>query len=133
MQELTTIELLDHIKANMEEGMPPMRGLEILNSREEWDEADGIAIFFGSSYRVKPRTIEVNGVRVTAPVCISQPPSQDQKYYIPDLANPNLYQELSWNADEIDTRLLDRGLIHTCEEDAIARARAMMGYKNAED
>lgn len=77
-----------------------------------------------SEYRLKPRTITVNGREVQAGE--ETAPVNDQTYWIPMLSSDTLITEIKWDGDRFDKRDLRRGLVHLTKEAAIAHARAML-------
>lgn len=80
--------------------------------------------------RIKPETITINGHEVPRPV--REPLRYGQIYYTPRINNEVLYAELKWNDDNIDRRLLERGLIHTRKESAIAHAEALLSFTRSD-
>lgn len=75
-------------------------------------------------FRLKPRTILVNGVEVPAPE--KEAPPVDTEYFVPHCLDRDAYEAFYWAQDELDARLLDRGLVYLDQESAIARAKAML-------
>ena len=75
-------------------------------------------------FRIAPRTIIVNGVEVPAPEAAY--PEDGVDFYVPDLAEADLFSEGNWDEAEWDLNALDRGLVYLRKEDAIARAKAML-------
>lgn len=76
------------------------------------------------SFRLAPRTILVNGVEVPAPEKVA--PADDAEYFVPQFLDIGAYEALYWKQDELDARLLERGLVYLDKESAIARAKAML-------
>lgn len=74
-------------------------------------------------FRLAPRTILVNGVEVPAPE--KEAPADGAEYFVPYL-DIGAYEELYWKQDELDARLLNRGLVYLDKASAIARAKAML-------
>lgn len=75
-------------------------------------------------YRLAPRTILVNGVEVPAPE--KEAPADGAEYFVPQFLDIGAYEALYWKQDELDARLLERGLVYLDKESAIARAKAML-------
>ena len=75
-------------------------------------------------YRIAPRTIMVNGVEVPAPETAY--PEDGVDFYVPDLAEADLFSEGNWDEAEWDLNALNRGLVYLDKESAIARAKAML-------
>lgn len=77
-----------------------------------------------SDIRLAPRTILVNGVEVPAPETAY--PEDGIDFYVPDLAEADLFSKGNWDEAEWDLNALDRGLVYLDKESAIARAKAML-------
>lgn len=76
-------------------------------------------------YRIKPRTITVNGIEVPEPV--RQPLMDGQKYFTVTVTNPSsLVNSARWNDDKVDNHSLNLGLIHLTREAAQLHAEAMI-------
>ena len=79
-------------------------------------------------YKIKPKTIKVNGFEVPEPV--KEELILGQYYFIPSPTNfevNDLFEDFSWDSDRHDKSFLDRGIIHLTKENAIAHAKAMLG------
>ena len=50
-----------------------------------------------------------------------------EHYFVPDIMGKDLYTESYWLNDEIDRNLKKRGLVYKTKEEAIARAKEMLG------
>ena len=87
---------------------------------------DFVSINFDDCYtfRLAPRTILVNGVEV--PAGEKEAPADDAEYFVPQFLDIGAYEALYWKQDELDARLLERGLVYLDKESAIARAKAML-------
>lgn len=75
-------------------------------------------------FRLAPLTITVNGVEVPAPE--SKAPSRHSAYFTADPSAEGFTWCFSWEDTEYDYVLLERGLVYLRQEDAIARAKAML-------
>lgn len=75
-------------------------------------------------FRLKPRTILVNGVEVPAPE--KEAPADGAEYFVPQFLDIDAYEALYWKQDELDARLLERGLVYLDKESAMERAKAMI-------
>lgn len=79
-------------------------------------------------YKIKPKTITVNGFEILAPVRVEL--NDNEYYYIPSPTNFNkdVFSEcFVWDSDNSDKMFLERGLIHLTKENATAHAKAMLG------
>ena len=78
-------------------------------------------------YRAKPApapTIIVNGIEVPEPV--REALEVGQRYWLADPTSITFHKKTYWGDDDIDIRILNRGLIHLTEEAAVAHAKAML-------
>lgn len=93
---------------------------------DEWYDCMAPTAFVdGCKYRIKPRTIIVNGFEVPAPM--REAPNDGVKYFFPNLSYNDYFWSHEWENDRVDVRVLERGLCHTTKEAAIAHAKAMLG------
>jgi len=92
---------------------------ETLNSNPRWNQ-----VF---KYRRKLKKILINGVEVVAAEVSAVP--KGVNYYVPNVINSGLLSEYTWAGDVIDWRMLKDNLIYLNREDAIARTKAMLIYK----
>lgn len=75
-------------------------------------------------YRIKPRTVMCNGVEVPAPESVA--PESMTQVFAPSTFSIDLYSSWCWHNDRVDDVYLERGLVYLNQEDAIARAKAML-------
>lgn len=79
----------------------------------------------GWEFRLKPRTITVNGREVQAGE--SEWPENRSEYWFPSFHQSEMVDSARWDtADEMDRQLFERGLVHLTKEAAIAHAKAML-------
>ncbi|MEN6304100.1 MAG: hypothetical protein ABFD96_15320 [Armatimonadia bacterium] len=79
-------------------------------------------------YRRKPKEIltrVINGF--TVPAGETQPLHRGKPYIAPMIHDAAFSEEILWDDDNFDTRLLERGLVLLTEEHAVAVAKAMCG------
>lgn len=116
---------------------------EILNIVEEWVNNPDAELYFegnlvtwSPSFDSNPRlyevrypkkTIVVNGVEVPAPE--KKALVRGSRYFVTDPTDTEYHCESFWYEDEEDYFRLANGLVYLKEEDAIARAKAMLIYK----
>lgn len=81
--------------------------------------------FSNYEFRLKPRTITVNGREIVEPE--RKALEDDQAYWVPSIAREELQSQANWAGDAFDLRCLERGLVHLTKENAIAHAKAMLG------
>lgn len=78
-------------------------------------------------YRVKPRTITINGREVPEP--LRAIPEIGVMYWIPRLAvSEGAVGPWQWSGDKADKTALSRGLVHLTEEGARAHAEALLSF-----
>lgn len=75
-------------------------------------------------FRLASHAITVNGVEVPAPE--SKAPGSHSAYFTADPSAEGFTWCFSWEDTEYDYVLLERGLVYLRQEDAIARAKAML-------
>ena len=105
------------------------------NGSESWwsfNNADMDYLSFTTieEYRIKPKTIKVNGFDVPEPIKGSLP----DVYYMPCLSSVDLYSWADNIAGTVDNIRWQRGICHSTKEAAIAHAKALLGIDpNKED
>ena len=77
-------------------------------------------------FRVKPRTISINGIEVPAPE--QQALDAGTVYYSPYLLHEDLFEAFYWRDDDVDKRTLSRGLVHLTKEAAVRHAKALLSF-----
>lgn len=77
--------------------------------------------------RIKPDVIIVNGIEVPAPEKLA--PLEGKKYFFPGPGSERDCIASFWDGVPCDIRRLEQGLVHVCEENAIAHAKAMRAHK----
>ena len=92
---------------------------------KEWSNKKSLGFHDDVKYRIKPRTITVNGFEVPEPM--QEAPTAGAEYFTPNITGDELWARANWNSDRFDKRWLSRGLCHTTNEAAIAHAKAMLG------
>lgn len=93
---------------------------------DHWSDCvEPTAFVNGCEYRVKPKTILVNGFEVPEPM--REAPCINDEYFTPQTGYEIFYCKNKWRNDKFDQRFLSRGLMHLSESAAIAHAKAMLG------
>jgi len=90
-----------------------------LSSHPYWDEE--------YEYRRKPRSTLTYSVTIPEPM--REAPEVGSIFYAPAPLSEGLTSMSGWYDDDVDYRLLKRGLCFATEADAIAAAKAMMPFK----
>ncbi|AOM42703.1 hypothetical protein [Xenorhabdus hominickii] len=117
--------IMEYAKAAQETEKPWERFQLFDTIDEKWYDCSGQPLFEESiKYRLKPRIIKIGEFDVPEPV--REPLSNEQEYYVPILEGGKLYGELVWGNDDIDNRILHRGLIHLDAESAKLHASALI-------
>ena len=94
----------------------------------EWIDFKAGHWFFNEfwEYRLKQKTININGFKVPEPV--SRPLKYDEIYFIPILTNQDGYDIAIWHHTSFDSKMLSMGLIHLTMEAAIKHAEALLSF-----
>ncbi len=96
---------------------------------EGWHDCSGRLCFSERcEYRRKPRTLTYT---VTIPEPLREAPEVGSIFYAPAPLSEGLTSMSGWHDDDVDYRLLKRGLCFATQEDAIAAAKAMLPIKEA--
>jgi len=93
---------------------------------EEFQDKHNANFIEGREYRIKPRTIVVNGFDVPEPM-LSYPEHRTQYFCAAPDRNFLCFESVFMQNDEVDANRLHKGLLHTTKEAAIAHAKAMLG------
>lgn len=92
----------------------------------KWSDCmEPTAFVDGCKYRVKPKTILVNGFEVPEPM--REEPELNDSYFTPQPVAEDMFFTARWTNHKIDSIRLSRGICHTTKEAAIAHAKAMLG------
>lgn len=104
----------------------PWEHFEIcFNNRWETVKRNHYLFIDAYTYRRKPRTITVNGFEVPEPLRVM--PEVDGEYFLADPAGNGFLHQFFWRDCATDNLWLERGLLHSTKEAAIAHAKAMLG------
>lgn len=99
----------------------------------EWFDMTKCGMFMHEmKYRIKPRTIKVNGFDVPEPM--REAPKEGVEFFVASPAAEEFHAYFEWECEESDADWLSRGICHATKEAAIAHAKAMLGIDpNKED
>lgn len=93
---------------------------------DEWYDCKAPTAFVdGCKYRVKPKTILVNGFEVPEPM--REEPEVGSVCFVASINNPAFFYSIYWETISCNKTALSRGLIHSTKSAAIAHAKAMLG------
>lgn len=107
--------------------------IQVLVESGEWVEAKVADVFASladgickpmTSFRIKPKTIKVNGVAVPAPLTVE--PELNVMVYGVDPLSVDYVMPLSWNGSSYHDKLLGRGILHLSKDAAIQHAKALL-------
>ena len=101
--------------------------VQYLNADGNWYTSQG-AFMHPVKYRIKPeepKTIKVNGFDVPEPM--RDEPAENATYAVAQPSAGDYYNEFSWGGCPLETNWLQRGLLHSTKEAAVAHAKAMLG------
>lgn len=90
-----------------------------INPRED------VCFISSNDHQIMRDMIEVNGFKV--PLGEKAQPKDLTEYRLPNPTNPCMVNRCVWVGDNDDLFRLSNGLIYLAQEDAIARAKAMLG------
>lgn len=94
------------------------------HSTSKWNPMSDAFFQTHREYRLKPRTIDINGHQVPEPV--RETLNLGQKYWVADTAN--FTEEKKWTDSFSCQRWLERGLIHLTKEAAEAHMDALISF-----
>lgn len=77
-----------------------------------------------TEFSVEKRYITIGDMLVPKP--LTEPLSRRVVYYIPAMHGEELCNELVWDNDDYDRRVLRAGLVHLDEQSAITHAKALI-------
>lgn len=97
------------------------------NYSDDWKQCLLSGDFGGHEweFRLKPRTITVNGREIVAGETIE--PAFGTRYYAADPYSMDFHSDDKWAGWPQHHEWLRRGLVHLTKENAIAHAKAMLG------
>lgn len=94
---------------------------------DRWEHLKCQAFFTENyQYRRKPDVIKINGFEVPAPLKVAPKIGTAYSYANPSLEDFHI--TYTWDNDDFDKRLLQKGLIHLTKEAAIAHAKALLSF-----
>lgn len=96
------------------------------NELQAWEDLYHLNFNSDVKFRVKPKTISINGIEVPAPE--RQELSEGTRYYIPQLMSAELYNWDTWRDKPMDKRALSRGTVHLTKESAVQHAKALLSF-----
>lgn len=121
--------MLQYAQDAMETDKPWERWELRPRGNEQWHACSGrISFNERCEYRRKPKTLTYT---VTIPEPMREAPEVGSIFYAPAPLSEGLTSMSGWYDDDVDYRLLKRGLCFATQEDAIAAAKAMLPIKEA--
>lgn len=94
---------------------------------KEWQQCLGHPSWYDETeYRQIPRTIRIGNFDVPEPM--REKPEIDTGYWFVDPGGDEKVLEYVWINDQVDNRLLNRGLMHTTKDAAIIHAKALFSF-----
>ena len=119
-------ELMKQYAEDARETDRPWKRWEFRSTNIGWMElSDHPSWGTAAKYRRKPRTHMVNGVEVPAPM--RDAPANETKCWFSNPLNEGFADCLCWRNLPYQHTWLERGLLHTTKEAAVANAMAMIG------
>ena len=101
--------------------------VQYLSADGNWYGSSGV-FAYPNMYRIKPeepKTIKVNGFDVPEPM--REAPAEGVRYYVASTQAREWCLSRIWVGLELDLRCLQRGLVYSTKEAAVAHAKAMLG------
>ena len=103
------------------------RNWEIQHFNGEWITCKNKPLFeIVSSYRRKPRTININGIEVPEP--LRETPKYGEPCYIPRVAFHDHAVCIAYSGDHHSLSLLKDGMLHSTREAAELHAEALLSF-----
>lgn len=81
-------------------------------------------------YRRKPKTIRIGDMEVPEPMKTA--PEYGTVYWFPSFPYSETADNFAWSGDDVDNRMLQRGLCHATQEAAEAHAKALIKVSGGE-
>ncbi|MEX9770835.1 hypothetical protein WEU31_13960 [Morganella morganii] len=97
---------------------------EKFHSTDKWNPMSDAFFQTHREYRLKPRTIDINGHQVPEPV--REPLKIGQEYW--RVSIPHSVDTFEWEDDDRDNLCLELGLIHLTREAAEAHKSALLSF-----
>lgn len=102
----------------------PWKYFEVRRKGTFWDNCDIPCGFHENlEYRLKPRTININGFEVPEP--LRHEPSDGTDYYVLDMSEVS---EMKWTSDVSEHQWLKAGIIHLTREAAEKHLEALLSF-----
>ncbi len=103
----------------------PWKHFEVRRKGTVWDKCDMPCCGFHENleYRLKPRTININGFEVPEP--LRHEPSDGTDYYVLDMSEVS---EMKWTSGVSEYEWLKAGLIHLTREAAEKHLEALLSF-----
>lgn len=119
------------IKAYAERAQASETPWDIIEYREPgqkyWATPNGVLGFDTYyEYRIKPRTININGFEVPEPVIDEL--EYGTEFFKVELESDELCDNYTWNGDHFDKKWLSLGIIHLTREAAELHAKALLSF-----
>ena len=80
---------------------------------------------------MKIEHVIINGIECPAPEVNTLPTFR--RYYVPDIASPDMYSSKCWMGEKVDIVALERGLVFEKRKDAIATTKAILAGVGIKD
>jgi hypothetical protein len=103
---------------------------EWIDQKHHSDRTSTPAFHDNHTFRIKPKTININGYEVPEPC--REPLHYGEHYWCVCLEFGSFVLEHEWDCGAIDLNLLKRGLIHKTKEAGTAHAKALLSFTTNE-
>lgn len=123
-------ELMAQYAEDARETETPWERWELSDCEGRWSHCHGNPLWSGHrQYRRKPRTITINGREVPEPM--REAPKVGDVVYLVNITGDHVFVAFTWVADFMDAKWIQRGLVHSTEDAAIAHAEALLSFAEA--
>jgi len=103
----------------------PWQLWEFSHDSEVWEPLfNNPGWFENATYRRKPQTIKIGEHEFPMPM--REAPKMGATYWVVELTNSNVADEIQWVNDRLDKAWLQRGLCHATREAALQHAKALI-------
>lgn len=119
----TMAEVLRKIACNLENGINSISGIQFKNAMGAWIDKGSLDVDESVEYRIKPKTIIVNGVDIPKPLNYMNA-TPHERYYLPE-PSCNLYS--SARGDYIID--LQMSIFYDNKEEAIEASKKLFGIE----
>lgn len=120
----TMAEVLRKVADNLDNGVNSISGIQFKNAMGAWIDKGSLDIDESVEYRIKPKTIIVNGVEIPKPLDVSEINPGGHYYFMPCLSN-----QLCIAVDGYHGQKFEYKHLYKTEEEAIEASKKLFGIE----